>query len=359
MVVIDADAHVEESVETWKYLEPEYYPFRPIPVQFPEDTCFGSHNAAWIIDYKLRLHAANPTLMKRALEKDIPIPVQELTDVPGRLGYLDALRVDKQVIFPSLWLGCPSENVELEAALARSYNRFMANQCNQSGGRLWYAAVLPWRRPDLAIEEIKRVKEKGSVAGIFVHGIEWDIPLTHPSFLSIYEEVERQDLPLTVHTGNGSSPTITRMFEGMPRVGPKTFPFNHPATQGLINAPYVAYGFTQLLDSGLLEDFPKLRVAFLEAGSEWIVGIVSGLQRKTRAKELLRDRVFVGCLPREDLGYLISKLGDDFLVTATDFPHGDPFREDQLVEGLERRGDLSASSIQKILSDNPQRLYRF
>ena len=127
-MIIDSDAHVEESVETWKYLEPEFYPYRPIPIQLPEDTCFGSHNAAWIIDYKLRLHAANPTFMKRALEKDIPIPVQELTDVPGRLGYLDALSVDKQVIFPSLWLGCPSENVELEAALARSYNRFMANQ---------------------------------------------------------------------------------------------------------------------------------------------------------------------------------------------------------------------------------------
>jgi len=358
-MIIDSDAHVEESVETWKYLEPEFYPYRPIPIQLPEDTCFGSHNAAWIIDYKLRLHAANPTFMKRALEKDIPIPVQELTDVPGRLGYLDALSVDKQVIFPSLWLGCPSEDVELEAALARSYNRFMANQCNQSGGRLWYAAVLPWRRADLAIQEMKQLKQRGSVAGIFVHGIEWDIPLTHPSFLPIYEEAERQDLPITVHTGNGSSPTITRMFEGMPRVGPKSFPFIHPATQGLINTPYVSYGFTQILDTGLLDEFPKLRVAFLEAGCEWAVSIVSGLQRKAKVKELLGDRVFVGCLPREDLAYVTSKLGDEFLVTATDFPHGDPYREDQLVRGFESRGDLSQRTIQKILADNPKRLYRF
>ena len=184
---IDSDAHVEESVETWRYLEPEFYPYRPIPVQFPEDTCFGGQNAAWVIDYKLRLYAATPTLMKQASEKGAPIPVQELNDVPGRLSFLDALHVDKQVIFPSLWLGCPSENVELEAALARSYNRFMANQCNQSGGRLWYTAVLPWRRPDLAIQELKKLKQQGSVAGIFVHGIEWDIPLTHPSFYPIYE----------------------------------------------------------------------------------------------------------------------------------------------------------------------------
>jgi hypothetical protein len=74
---------------------------------------------------------------------------------------------------------------------------------------------------------------------------------------------------------------------------------------------------------------------------------------------LLGDRVFVGCLPKEDLPYVTSKLGDDFLVTATDFPHGDPFREDQLVQGLESRGDLSQRTIQNILADNPKRLYCF
>jgi hypothetical protein len=54
MRVIDCDAHVEECVETWQYLDPEFYLLRPIPVTFPEDTCFGWHNAAWVIDYKLR-----------------------------------------------------------------------------------------------------------------------------------------------------------------------------------------------------------------------------------------------------------------------------------------------------------------
>lgn len=64
MKVIDCDAHVEECVETWQYLDPEFYLLRPIPVTFPE-ACFGTHNAAWVIDYKLRFFAANPTTMKR------------------------------------------------------------------------------------------------------------------------------------------------------------------------------------------------------------------------------------------------------------------------------------------------------
>jgi hypothetical protein len=42
MGVIDCDAHVEESEETWQYLDL----LRPIPLVFPEETCFGVHNAA-------------------------------------------------------------------------------------------------------------------------------------------------------------------------------------------------------------------------------------------------------------------------------------------------------------------------
>ena len=129
MRVIDCDAHVEESVESWQYLDPEYYLLRPLPVVFPEDTCFGSHNAAWVIDYKLRFFASNPTLMKRARDKGVSIPVQEMRDIKERLAYMDELGIDVQVVFPSLWLGCLAENIELEAALARSYNQFMATQC--------------------------------------------------------------------------------------------------------------------------------------------------------------------------------------------------------------------------------------
>jgi predicted TIM-barrel fold metal-dependent hydrolase len=361
MGVIDCDAHVEECLETWHHLDPEFYLLRPIPVVLPEDTCFGSHNAAWIIDYKLRFFAANPTLMKRAHEKDVPIPVQEMRDVRARLSCLDELGIDKQVVFPSIWLGCLAENVDLEAALARSYNQFMATQCSQSGGRLWYVAIVPWRRPELAVKEIKRVKSLGSVAGIYARGIEWDRPLTHPDHWPIYEEAERQNLPITVHVGNGSSPMIREMFQGVPRPAyDDSRPHIHPLGNGLVSGPYVLYAFQQILSSSILEDFPKLRFGFLEAGSEWTVRLVKGLRARRGAiiDEVLGERVFVSCALDDDIPYIMSKVGKDFLVTATDFPHGDNFRQDQLAIGLKARGDLSDNTMEKILSVNPQRLYQ-
>jgi len=59
----------------------------------------------------------------------------------------------------------------------------------------------------------------------------------------------------------------------------------------------------------------------------------------------------------DELPHVTNKLGDDFVVTATDFPHGDAFRQDKLAQGLVKRGDLSDKLIDKILSANPRRLY--
>ena len=143
-------------------------------MEFPEDTSFGEHNAAWVIDYKLRLFAANPTTMKRATRKGTPIAIQEMADIDGRLAAMDKVGIDNQVVFPSLWLGTFAENAEFEAALGRAQNDFMAARCALSNGRIWYVAIVPWRRPDLAVEEIRRVKANGCVAGIFARGLECD-----------------------------------------------------------------------------------------------------------------------------------------------------------------------------------------
>jgi hypothetical protein len=129
--------------------------------------------------------------------------------------------------------------------------------------------------------------------------------------------------------------------------------------KGLISGPYVLYAFQQILGSSLLDDFPKLRVAFLEAGIDWAPRLVKGLGESRRAKidRWLAERVFVSCALDDDLPHVIDKLGSDFIVTATDFPHGDAFRQDQLAQGLKKRGDLSDAVIDNILSANPRRLY--
>ncbi len=80
-----------------------------------------------------------------------------------------------------------AEDPELETELAKSWNTFMATQCAKSDGRLFFAAVIPYRRPGAAVAEIRRVKALGGAVGIYTHGIEWDMPLENPEFWLYYE----------------------------------------------------------------------------------------------------------------------------------------------------------------------------
>jgi predicted TIM-barrel fold metal-dependent hydrolase len=358
MQVIDADAHIEESVKTWEFIDPAFYARRPIPVEIPLDTSWGDCNAAWIIDDRIRRFGATPTLMQRAHKKDVEIPSQELTDVKARVRDLDRLGIQKQVIFPSLMLGCLAEDVDLEVQLARSYNTFLAQKCNESGGRLWYAAIIPFRRPDAAIDEIRRIKQMAGAASIFVRGMEWDTPINHPRFNLIYEEAERQQLPITVHIGQGS-PSIVRMFDGMPRL-PGHLHRLPPRGRGLVSFLLSQYAFQCIMEAGLLEEFPKLCWAFLELGSEWIVPAITSLSRsgKINCRKFFDDgRIFISCEPDEDLPHVISKIGEDSLMVASDFPHTDAFRHDYLQQVFGERGDLSAGIQEKILEKNAARLY--
>ncbi|MDA1173742.1 MAG: amidohydrolase family protein [Chloroflexi bacterium] len=353
MLVIDCDAHVEEPEEAWSYLDPEFH--RPLIVQFPEDTVFGAHNAAWVIDYKLRLYGGTPTIMNRSSQKGAPVAIQDLTDVEGRVASMAESGIDKQIIFPTIWQGPVAEDPELESALATSWNTYMATQCAKSSGRLFFAAVIPYRRPADAVAELRRVKALGGAAGVYTHGIEWDMPLSNPDFWPIYEEAARLELPLLIHTGN-VSPTLRFMAEGFPRPNTVQFPQNNPYGGGLNQ---VLYGVTQLFGSSAMDDFPKLKVAILEIGSDWVPTFSRELGGRTKFTDWLVARLFVACAVGDDITHVVDRVGDDCLITATDYPHGDAFRADHLEDLLNERGDLKSSTIDKILNGNPLRAFTF
>ena len=360
MLVFDADAHVEEGPKTWEFLDAENYPRRPITVTFEKDTIWGEHNAVWLIDYKVRQFAANPTTMTRAVKKPQSVASQELSDVGARIDDLDKYGIGKQVIYPSLWLGCLAEDVDLEIALAKSYNEFMATQCNQSGGRLFYSAVIPFRRPDAAVEEIRRVRQMGSAVSIFVRGMEWDMPVSHPMFWPIYEEAERQQLVMALHIGFGS-PSIVRMFEGMPRSARQGhIPIARSLGSGLLSGQLSQYALGCVLNSEILEHFPHLRWVVLETGSEWIPPVVRAQSRrrgKDMASYFKSGQICVSAEPEERIPDVVDCLGDECLVVASDMPHGDDFHHDRPEEAWLERGDLSQKTLEKILKENTARLY--
>jgi len=52
-----------------------------------------------------------------------------MTDIPGRLADMDKLRTATQIVYPTLFLVYNTKDRELEVALCRAYNRFLAQAC--------------------------------------------------------------------------------------------------------------------------------------------------------------------------------------------------------------------------------------
>jgi predicted TIM-barrel fold metal-dependent hydrolase len=65
----------------------------------------------------------------------------------------------------------------------------------------------------------------------------------------------------------------------------------------------------------------------------------------------------VACEGDEDINAVAQIIGEDSFVVGSDYPHGDPSRQDDMVVEYEGRKDLSPRMVEKMLTENPKRLY--
>ena len=359
--IIDADTHIAEGEAMWALMDRSMYPRRPIMLTVPEDTWYGSRNAFWLIDGEIYPKPAGkgsfalvtPTTQKvQEGRKDSTPATREMTDIPGRLADMDRLRTALQIVYPTLFLVHNTKDRDLEIALCRAYNRFLAQASAEAAGRIKWVAVLPLRSMNEAIDEIRFAKQNGAV-GIFFRGIEGDYTLDSTYLFPVYEEAQKQNLSICVHTGCGVR-AILEMFDLA-----RNHTFGHTRVMPLL-------AFRDIVANKIPEQFPGLRFGFIEAAAGWVpflIHIVRRLQkdkfRFSSGPELFREyRLFVACEADEDIPYLAKYTGEDHLLIGSDYPHSDPSREDQFVNAITVREDISPQLRQKILCDNPRAFYR-
>src|SRR5438874_1517343 len=155
---IDADAHVDETEATWDWLEESGSRFRTITVEADESVTLRGGDKAWKVgDVMLRRPVRD---YRRTGTSD---ETNQLLDVNARLKHLDELRIDMQVIYPTTFIRMSFiGNEELEVALTRSYNRWIASRTAESGGRLRWIAELPFLTMDEAVDELRWAREHGA-----------------------------------------------------------------------------------------------------------------------------------------------------------------------------------------------------
>jgi predicted TIM-barrel fold metal-dependent hydrolase len=272
-----------------------------------------------------------------------------MRDVATRIKHMDELGVGIQVLYPTLFLIPLTPRPEVELALCRSYNRWLADIWKQEQERLRWAAVMPLMSMDQTLTEARFAKENGACA-VFMRGTEGDRLLSDPYFFPLYEEAERLDLAIGVHAANGSA-TLYNYYK-YESVGFSKFKLN------------CVGGFHSLVMDRIPDRFPKLRIGFLEISAEWLPYTFTDLKKRFRLKNkelpadfLKQDRIYVSCETTDDIPYIVSKLGDDNIVIGSDYAHADSATELMAIHNLSADPRLTPALAKKIVSDNARALY--
>jgi len=358
--VIDADTHISEGEAMWALMEAGMQPRRPLMLKVPENTWYGNRDAFWLIDGEIYPKPAGMgsfalvTPSGQSVQigrKDSTVATREMTDMAGRMADMDKLNTAMQIVYPTLFLVYNTKDAGLELALCRAYNRFLANACAEARGRVKWVVVLPLQSIKESIDEIRFAKEHGAV-GVFFRGIEGEHTLDNPYLFPIYEEAQKQNLAVCVHTGCGVK-AVLEMFDIA-----RNHTFGHTRVMPLL-------AFRDLIANKIPEQFPGLRFGFIEAAAGWVPFLMHIIRRLLKDRfrfassaDLFREyRLYVACEADEDIPYLAGYTGDDHLLIGSDYPHSDPSREDQFVNAINVREDISPRLKQRLLYDNPRAFY--
>jgi uncharacterized protein len=337
MLTIDADAHVIENESTWDFMLDSERPFKPKIV--------GSGNPEDVFDYWL---VDGRVIPRNNVGRDLPVAAREMSDLSVRIKHMDELGIDFQVIYPTFFITPVSRRPDIDWALSRSYNRWMAEIVKKEPNRFRWVLVPPLQTLEHLSEELKFGKEHGA-CGIYMRGLEVERILSDPYFYPLYEQASELDLPICVHSANGAFTTYD-FFADDP---------------GFSKFKLAVIGaFHSFVFHGIPQRFPKLRIGIIEVSAQWISYAVHDLARRFARrgrpfpKNVLKEnRIYVTCQTDDDLDHVLGYAGDDNLVIGTDYGHADNAAEIVALRKLRAEGKVSGRVIDKILQDNPTAFY--
>jgi hypothetical protein len=273
---------------------------------------------------------------------------------------MDELGVGVQVIYPTLLLVEPAEHAEVELALTRSYNRWLAERCAKSNGRLRWVCVPPTRTMDEAVKELQFAKDHGACGVLKKGDLEAGKWPVDEYFFPLYAEAERLNMPICMHLGSGT---------------PNHTPNREFSKGGFMATTLpVIHGVHSLIQHGVPKQFPKLRFGAIEAGASWVPFLSYDLNRnmKTRFRSAGRpsfeigdnlfreNNIYVTVQIDEDFDMILPYIGEDNLLVGSDYTHQDASQELTFAKSLEERaahGDLSHELVRKLVYDNPKTFY--
>ncbi len=253
----------------------------------------------------------------------------------ARLAWLDqqGIAIQNVICLAGVAYGLFLEDAALRRETLATCNRWLADTCEASQGRLLPVSALDYDDLEWAAAELARMRARGSriflVPGYPVNGI----PPSHPSWDHVWSAATELGMVPMLHTGfehmrfdpgwanQGGDVTLLRQIGGAHR---------HVAPMTLLYS---------LIYGGVFERFPTLTLLFAEVGTGWLPYLYREIDdRISPTAELFVGKWKLPMKPSEylarnvratpldggndrPLAKIIQELPDDMIVFSSDFPH--------------------------------------
>lgn len=364
---VDADSHVVELGGTWEeHLEAKFAARRPAPIDYPHVAGRPERNRTWFVDGALqpRHHGpggvlmSTPADMLHASHRPVSPAIQGFADVAGRSSAMRQRNVVRSVLYSTLFLQPPSDDLEYEAALARAWNRFAAERCRQDPSMFRFAAVVPLRDTHLAIQVAREARALGAETAMILPTA--GERMLHESHLDpFWAAMQELDMRVAIHSGWGD-PRLTASLLNC-------------ADLYLGNEVFMWNAYVSMLASGVFDRFPRLSLVFVEHEPRWLEMFLHRAEiwyhsetakpwpGKKSPRQVLREHSIYFTYEGE-IDYLPTFLevaGQDRVMAALVFPHTHDEGE-QISSSLGDIADatgLSEDQKRRVLRDNAIAFY--
>ncbi|MBA1333614.1 MAG: hypothetical protein HPY66_0007 [Firmicutes bacterium] len=278
---------------------------------------------------------------------------QLFIDPKARLQYMDEHNIECHVLSVSprlFYYGAPAE---IAAEIAYTCNNEIHSVVNRHRGRFVGMATVPLQDIEMAVKELKRVKDELGFSAVEIGSEVNDKKLSDPYFLPFFEEAAKNDMFILIH------PQAVGKIKYMEEYYLGTI-LGHPF--------YTTIAIANLILSGIFDKLPKLKIG-LSHGGGYLPYQLGRLEHGFRVRKetkadiqrspmsYIKDHVYFDTIThsKEALGFLIKTVGADNVFMGTDYPFD--MCEMEPVNMIQELG-LSKEEEEKILFGNACELFK-
>ena len=350
--IVDADSHVIEPHDMWeKYLEPAFKSFAVSP------------------DFKIKgekiLNKISDPVVTEGIKqvaKAHPMSLLNGFDPESQVRAMVQMGVDVSFLYPShaLWiLAIDTMEPQLVGTFTRAYNNWLQDFCSYNPEILKGVGAINLHAPEEMVSELQRIVEFGWKAVYLRPNPVKGRLLSDPAYESFWTECEKLGIAVAFHEGTHSRLPTTGSDRFKTRFAMHAC--SHPMEQMM--------ALLALIEGGVLERHPQLKVGFLESGCGWLPYWLWRLDEeyeqllcekdnvKMKPSECFRRQCFIAIEPSEPyIAQIIEYIGADNLIFGSDYPHMD-HKPNIVKEAVALEERLPKETVQKILWNNPVRFY--